>query len=770
MLPNNSIASKGQTDEGIDLNSIIDTIKRYKLSILLVIGIAIGLAVYITMSATKVYRGDLQLQIKAQSVGEASGGSASNFLDKAFEVKGENIDNEIAVLKSHSVISKALSKLQVGTHYYVTHNFRSVEVYKDAPFSVDVEAIAQQLNHAKFQLNAVDEDHFKLVIRPAMKAKILFSLKSLISTVPQEDQPINFEGTFEFGKPISNHLFRITVHKTGDMTKEDYAFTLTEHEYLVTLIQKALRVGVVSDKSSVILMSYEDNIPQRAKDILNGIAQTYQEQNIELKRSSAQKTLDFIDEQLKEINGALQQSANDLESYKTSHVVIDLKEKATMTAQKMNELETQRNELEIQEEIYEKLLRDFRADKQLVGFNIGAVSIDGSPLRPLIEKLNEATTQRSALLADYTENHPSVIKVSRQIESLKASIKGALENGLRGIQQRKSSLDLLATRKSGILKSIPKEEMQISQLTNNFLTIQKNYEYLLQKRAEIAIAESSTVSTVRILDEALVGDNPIKPIPLLNIVAGFLLGVIIGLGQAFLRNYFQNSIQSIHDIEKLTTLPLYAVLPHFKDKRTLYDEALKIMLTKLDFHPLVPQVINFASSVEGEGKTTTALNFADIIRQSGKSVIVVDLDLRKPKIHDRLSLDNTKGVSTVLTGASSLEETIVQYAPRFDVLTAGPIPQNPYELLMTGDLRMILRQLKSRYDYVLLQSPPIGLAADALVLMRLADMSFMIFRAYYSRKDFIQYINRFAKEHRIDTLSLILTNLELEKIRPWSTK
>jgi capsular exopolysaccharide synthesis family protein len=752
-------------DEEIDLQDMLATIKRYRVSIVAILVITTLLALIYTVATTKVYQANLQLQIKTQMIGESSGGQ-NDFLDKALDVKGENLENEIAVLQSHFVVSKAIEKLQIGTHYYLTKQFKSVELYKNSPFSVNVEAMAEPLTHYMFQLRAIDNDHFLLSIEPTLGMKVMNFFRSLAGNIPSDEKPVYFKGTFLFGTPISNSFFTLTVNKIGDMAKDNYTFNVTGHDFLVGVIQKALRVSAVSDKSSILLISYEDNIPLRAKDVLNAIAEAYQEQNIETKKASAQKTLNFIDKQLKGLNITLQNSASELEGYKTKHIVMDPKDKAVMTAQKINELEKEKYELDMQEGVYQKLLKDMQENKSVAGLNTGSISTFGTPLLPLFEKLQEANTLRASLLIDYTDQHPSVIKVNKQIESLKTNLKATIESSLRGIQQRKIVLNEIVQKNNGVLQEIPEEENQLSHLNNDFLLNQKNYEYLLQKRAEIAIAESSTISIVRVIDEALVREFPIKPVPILNIFLGIILGFTFGMIQAFIRNYFANTVHTASDIEKHTHLPLLSVLPLFAERKTLFNDALRVLLTKLEFHTLKPKVINITSSIEGEGKTTMTLELANVIGQSGKKAIILDLDMRSPKIHKRLNLNNNSGMSTFLSGESVLEN-VIHHTEFYDVISAGPIHAYPYKLLMSDTLKIALQDLRDKYDYIILQSPPVGLVADALVLMRLSDVSMIVFKALYSKKDFVHYISRFAKEHQIETLGIVLNSIELDKIRPW---
>jgi capsular exopolysaccharide synthesis family protein len=755
---NNQIVTSSSGEEEIDFKNLVSTLKRYKLSISIVIITSTVLALLYTLTATKVYQGNLKLEIRSKMYGEPTQTPIDSF-DRAFDVKGENLENEMAVLQSHFVIGKAIDKLELSTHYYIDKKFKDTELYKDSPFKVDVETVSDSLKEYTFQIQAIDDKHFQLIIEPTGSMKVKNFLHALFGNIPVNEKLVYFKGSFLFGAPISNALFTLTVNKTGEMTDNHYSFNMTKKDILIENILKGLKVTPTSDKSSVFLMSYEDNVPLRAKDILSAIAEAYQEQEIETKKASAHKALNFIDNQLKNLNVTVKNAANGLEDYKSKHIVMETKDKAVMTAQNISGLEKDKYELEMQEGVYQKLLKEMQENKSSTGLNTGSIITSGTPLLPLFEKLQEANTLRASLLVDYTEQHPSVIKVNKQIDTLKTNLKATIESSLRGIQQRKAILNEIVQKNNQVMQEIPEEENQLTRLTNNFLLDQKNYEYVLQKRAEIAIAESSTVSIVRVIDEALVGELPIKPIPILNLFLGMLLGFIFGIIQAIVRNYFSNTVYTVSDMEKLTSLPLFGILPTISENKTKYDDAMRVLLTKLEFNPLKPKVINMTSSKLGEGRTSTILSLATVMGQSGKKVIVLDLDLFTSSIHKRLNLNNERGISTLLAGKSTLEDVLKQTS-FYDIIGAGPIHDNSYGLLMSDILKTLLHDLRGKYDYILLQSPSMDLIADTVLTMRLSDLNLIVFKAQYSKKSFLNNINSFVDEYQIENVGMILNSLK----------
>jgi capsular exopolysaccharide synthesis family protein len=765
---NNQSTDNRLLEDEIDIKEVFATLIRYKISIAIITLMSVFLVSVYAYFSTSIYQADLTMQIQTQSKSGAGANAQEDFINQALGVQEENVDNEIAILKSNFIATKVLEKVHVGTRYYVQNHFKNTELYTDAPFSVAVYSISKPLLGYKFYIHPVDENHYSLTIIPSLVMK----LKSFLGVLPADEKVDYFTQTFAYGTQIIHPLFSITINKNTKMDNENYYFTVLPNDLMASMMQSSLTVSKVTDKSFTLLLSYEDNIPQRGQEVLNAIAEAYKEQSIETKRISANQTLRFIDNQLKGINQALQGSANNLEEYKSSHTVIDPKEKGTMAAQKFNELENKMSELVMQENVLKNLVTQIKSKKDLVGIDVASLAIERSPIISIIEKLQDAYALRASLTADYTEKHPAVIKNNQQIDALKNNLLGTIESNLEGIAQRKKALNDIIQKNNVTIAAIPEEEKQLSHLSNSFTVNQKIYEYLLQKRAETAIVESSKVSGARVIDEAIVGKFPIKPKSMLLIFLGLIFGITFGIVQALVRNYLSNTIQNISDVEKHTSLPMYSLLPFFKEQKSLYVDALRVLLTKLEYDPTgeKAQIITFTSSVQGEGRTTTVSEFATVIGESGKKVIVLDMDMRASKIYKKFNINNEMGMSTLLSGTNSVEEVVRNLGKNIDVIVSGPIPANPYELIISDTLKSLLQELRTKYDYIILESPPAGLVADALALMRLSDLNLIVFKAKYSKKDFIANINRFVDEHKLKNVGIILTGLELKKIRPWLKK
>jgi capsular exopolysaccharide synthesis family protein len=751
------------SEEEVDLKEIFAILLRYKKSIIFISFIALLIGGMYAYFQVTIYKSQLSVQILKKQ-------DSDTLMKKALGTKTNNMGNEVAILRSRFIALKTLEKLNIGTQYFVYKNLKTVELYKNAPFVVYPESIDERLIGSKIDITPLDKKTFNLSIKPSFSAKMKIRLRSFLGNVAKDDKPIYFSKTFTFGQKIKNDLFSIRVINHDSTVGTVYAFSYTPKEQMYGKIQSSLRVGG-SDKSSILYLTYEDNIPWRAKEILNALIAAYVEQSIQAKTAGAKHTLTFIDKQLDDINSALEDSGTDLKNYKSSHTIIDIKEKASGAATKLDDLETQIYELETQQSVLKYLLSYLKTHENIVGIDVGTGTKISAPIADLIGKIQAANSLYDSMQANYTELHPSVIKVKQELASLKASLKGTIESSLRGTDQRKLALKKIISKNKKLLEEFPQQEQELSELARSYKVNEGVYDFLLKKRVETAILESSTDSGVRIIDKAITNGSPIKPNRLIITLIGFIIGLVLGVVQAFLRNLLSNQIFSISDIEKKTSLPIYAVLPFFKEKKTLYQEALQVLLTKLEFSDKKSKVITITSSVKGEGRTTTAIEFAKVIAKSSRKVVVIDFDMRSSNVHEKLNLSNTMGISDLLIGRKSLTEvTQRMQEENLDIIASGPTPPNPYGLIMSENMKDVMVQLEEKYDYIIIESPAAGLVADALVLMQLSDISLIVFKAKYSKKSFLKNTNRFIQEHKLENVGIILNALDLKKIRPWKKK
>ncbi|MCF6330756.1 MAG: polysaccharide biosynthesis tyrosine autokinase [Sulfurimonas sp.] len=755
-MTHNKTTAPADEDE-INLTEFFTTLKSYKYSIIFITILTTFLASVFAYLSPNIYQAKTTITVKSER------GAGEDFMSMALGQNNANLDNEIEILKSRLIISKALENLSIGTRYYSTKHYKTKELYRSSPFVVKAEFIGDRVL-TPFQLIPVDDKHFQLILEPSQKSKFITLLRSL----PEDKTALSYNETHRYGETIVTPWFNINVQKVYELTDPHYSFTVTPNENMYKFILFKLSVSTVA-KSTIIQLSFSDAIATRATEIVNAIAEAYIQETIDLKTESGEKTLHFIDTQLEAINKTLQASATTLQEYKATNIVVDIENKAQITASKLAELESQRYELDMQLGVLQNTLTYIQTHKDISGIDLGITQREASStINLLIQKIQEASSLRNSLLVDFTELHPDVQKVTQQLISLRNSLVKTIQSSIRSTKDRKYRLTKIINTHTQQMESLPKQQRDLSRLTRNFMVNEKIYSFLLEKRAETAIVQSSTVSEARIIDKALEPKTPIKPNRMFIIIIGFILGMTLGVVLSLLRNFRDNTIKTIEDIESITSIPIYGAVPFISSSKNIqpFHEALRVVRTNLEFlsSSQKSKIITITSSIPTEGKTTISTELANIIARSHKKVLLIDLDMRRARIHEKYKLTNNIGISTLLSGKNTLEEVIqTTQVENLNIISAGPVPLNPSELLLTDAFKVTIDSLLKQYDYILFDSPPVGLVTDAMILMKLSDINLFVFKANYSKKDFIKNINRIVQEKELSNTGIILNGVEMDK-------
>ena len=762
-------SQKNYMGEGeVDLKEVFSTFKRYYKSIFTIALLATMLAFVSAYFTTDIYQSETLMQLaENQKVAK------SDFINID---KYSNVEDEMVAFRTERLAKKALKNLNIGTRYFMKKNLKNYELYKASPFIVTFEYLSPRVMEMPIRLIPSTEDHFRLIMEPTLKEKAINTVRSLIAPIPDDEQSIVYDKLHSFGEKIETPWFTITVQQVHEFEESVYYFSMLPNESMTDLIGSNLTVSPSSEKGSIIILNFEDNVPLRAKDILDALTNAYIVEKMESKSKSAERKLHFIDMQLEAIDATIVGSAKDIERFKATNIMVDLKTKAQLTAGKLNDLETQLSEINMNIDVKESILNYIETHKDIKGVNITSALQSGqnAAITSIIDVIQKTIVQRNDLLSSLTEAHPSVIKVNRQLISLRKSLNVAILASLRTLQKRKQSLSDIIKENTSKMQALPGQEQRLARLNRNFMVNEKIYSYLLEKRAETAVTESSTVSDIKIFEFPTVADLPIKPNRAIIIFVGFALGLILGLAQAILRAYLDNTIKSSEDIENLTRLPIYGILPTlkqkviklevFKDTRSPFAESYRVLRTNLQFSQKNKQgnVILVTSTIAGEGKSTIVANLGAIFQLAKYKSIVINMDLRKPSLHHYYEVGNSVGMSTYLSGKHSVEEIIQSSAYRnLDIIASGPIPPNPSELILSDKLNELLDRLKEVYDYIFIDSAPLGLVTDTMHLMQYADRNLIIFRENYARKSFVTDLNNLVEKHDLKHIGIVINSVDM---------
>jgi len=679
------------------------------------------------------------------------------------------IDTQVEIIKSRNLIEQAANKVGYQTHYFAFSNYKENELYRDNPLEIsELKVKSANFYGTKFIIEVIDDNRYKLYTKTDGIVTML--KKTVASSIGKRESAVVYSAQHTFSDRIDTPEFSLVIKKKGDFEHSKYAFYVLDKDSTINTISRNLSVFPIAKNGSIIKMIYQDNVAHRAKDVLDSLVDIYLSQSVTKKSSQASQALTFVDEQLKEVSKKLQESAIKLENYKEENNLINIETESDITLRQLSDYKAQLSDIKIQESAFQSLYEEFKRG------NYGAVSSlakEYPVLETLLSDFQKVKSEKITLLGSYTEAHPEVEKSLEKIEDIKMALESSIESINDALREKKRSLEDTLYTKETILLKLPEKERELADLTRTYEVNQKTYQFLLEKQAEMSINKASTVSSNRVLDRAIVEKKPIKPNKGMVLGASALLGFIVAMLLALLRDFMDNKIKTRDDLAHITRIPFYGVIPHVKssekmfileDQQSVASEALRLIRTNLEFISTDKKgkVIVVSSTVPGEGKTTTATNLAGVFGMSDKKCIVISLDMRRPMLHRVFALTNKVGMSTVLSKNSELKDVIWEHKKieNLDIITSGPIPPNPSELMQSGKLSDLIDELREAYDYIIIDAPPMGAITDAILLMKIADISLVVFRSEFSEKEFVKSLEDVVSSYKIDNVGLVLNDVK----------
>jgi len=740
-------------EDEIDIKAVFATLYKYRYMILSLAFVAMLISGIYAYFKPSVYQATSTIEVSS----EKKGFGGEDILAMATGAGSSSVDTEIEIIKSRFVAAMAVAKVDLAHRYYVIKYYKKRELYKNTPFEIQM----TKGYGVAFHLYPIDRKLYRLVVNSAKD---------------RQGNSWSYDKLHHYGEEIENEHFHFKLLIHGDMGAEHYSFTVMDPDKVASFTQKYLSVGQVSKKADIIKVSFEDNVAFRAQEYVNALSESYIRQSIDRKTGEATSKLDFIDRQLQKITQNLDHSAEKLEAFQENSNTVDLSAKAQSIITQMGDAESKLAEMSISLELLDSLYKQIKSGKNLETLSVaGLGGAEQATLGVKIKELQDSIIKKKILREDYTEAFPEVKKLRRQIGQLRKMIIATIKNMRISYREKKALIKGTIAKQQKLLNTLPASERIHGQLQRKFTVNEKIYSYLLEKRSETAIIKASTVSKNRVLDRALTPEKPIKPKKKLIVLVGLILGLILGIALAFLRDFLDDRIKSEEDISRETQISVLATIPILDDRngtipvfdspKSAVAESFRNLRLNLQFMSKgkLSKVILLTSTVGGEGKTTNAVNLGAIMSMSRHKTIILNMDMRKPTLHKKFKLSNSKGMSTLLAGHGEVEEAIQHTSYEgLDIIASGPVPPNPSELIEGGPMDEIIKKLKQEYEVIILDTPPVGLVTDARVLMPFADNILYIMRAGYSKKEFLQAVKK-LKEEGIDGFGILLNAVQLTK-------
>jgi len=759
------LSALNDSNTKINYHGVLQTLKDAWLFITLLALFFGGAAAIYAYFQTSVYSTSATMKM-----GVSRTRGSGDPLMQAITGSQNDLQTEMEIIKSRYMASKVLDSVDFTTRYFVKNGWKTRELYKNVPFIVSHSYLDSKVKGKQFVLTPTGENQFKLSLEQGEKRfDLVESVRRIILGIKEEKAPIKYSAVHSYGETISTEWFTFVINKVYNLKRgQKYYFYINDNKIaLARMIQNSVQVRNVH-YSALLQVSYSDTVPQRAQEVVNALCQAYIDEGLERQTSEAEKTLAFLDEQLEVISKNLEHSESSLETFKKENVLVNIDTKAQAALATLSTYEAQLTQVELQLNIISRLKQYVEEGKDITNISFDSLQLQAPSLGDMVSQLQEKKAEMSALLVEYTEYHPEVVKVNEQINMLKNRIKNSIDNVEQNLLAQKKSVEKLIQKYTKSVQSLPEKELELANLQRKFMVNEKVYSFLLERRAETAVLKASTVSNVSIVDSALVPGGAYRPNRKIIVAVGLLLGFVLGIALVLLREMIDNTVKSNEDIEKLSSVPVYGVVPTVKGKKfgSIFLEAFRALRTNLEFMGIDKKYksIVVTSTVSGEGKTTVAANLSVILAKGGKKVIVIDLDMRRAKLSEYFELNNEKGISTLLSKKHTLEEVIQQSQKEgVDIIAAGPTPPNPSELIMSDYAKEIMNELYGRYDYIILDTPPVGLVTDAAILMHRADASLLVVKQGVTKKDFVKKLDQMVKDHKIEHVGIVLNGVDIEK-------
>ena len=728
--------------------------------------------------ATPIYNISATVLIKDEKKGGGAGLS-SELEDMGLSglmTSSKNIDNELEVLRSKTLVKEVVNQLGLYISYTDEDEFPAKGLYKTSP--VQVNLTPQEAE----KLNSPMVVEITLQPKGSMDVNVTVDEKGYQKHF--EKLPAIFptdEGTLTFFlQPADSITLRDgTKISQKEQRERRIIATINKPMHVARAYCKNLSVEPTSKTTSVAVISLKNSSLQRGQDFIDQLLEMYNRNTNNDKNEIAQKTAEFIDERIGIISKELGSTEANLESFKRDAGITDLTSEAQIALAGNAEYEKKSVENRTQISLVNDLRKYLRGNEyEVLPSNVG---LQDAALIGAIERYNEMLMERKRLLRTSTESNPTIVNLDTSIRAMKANVQATLEGTLQGLMITKESLDREASRYSRRISNAPGQERAYVSIARQQEIKAGLYLMLLQKREENAIALAATANNAKIIDEAIADDIPISPKRSMIYLIALILGVGIPVGIIYLIELTKFKIEGRADVEKLTSVPVVGDIPLtdekndkngsiavFENKNNLMSETFRNIRTNLQFMLNNDQkVILVTSTVSGEGKSFVSSNLAISLSLLGKKVVIVGLDIRKPGLNKVFQLSNKeRGITQYLSNPETDLMELVQPSDvnkNLFILPGGTVPPNPTELLARNGLDKAIETLKKSFDYVILDTAPIGMVTDTLLIGRIADLSVYVCRADYTHKAEYTLINELSFEKKLPNLCTVINGVDLKK-------
>ena len=662
------------------------------------------------------------------------------------------VEDEIQVISSKKLVRQAIDSLGMQITYYEKDGLKYIDKYNETPFRINVsKQFLQDLQHPVNITLTESNGNYKVVFKYNNQEE-KFKLKNI-----QE--------------PFKTSLGIFNFTASSNLKEDDkYRIVIMPINPLIDIYSNKLNVASVNKQSNVIKISIVESNINKGKDFLNKIVTLYNQDAIDDKNLIARNTAAFINDRLAIITKELFDVESNVENYKRANKLTDLTSEANLYLETAGDYEKKLTEIETQYNMVQAVENYIRNPHNFTSLIPANIITDDPTLAKSIQEYNAAILERMRLSQTANDKNPALVLADQQINALRANVLASVNSVKSAIQIAKNDLMRKESQFNTKITNVPTQERQFLEIKRQQEIKQNLYLFLSQKREENALSLASTAPAARTIDKAYASLAPVAPKRMIIYLVALIIGLLIPFVYIYIKDLINNRIEDSKELQRLVKAPYLGntCISYENDRLVVREgrttpivEMFRLIRTNLQFligNKKSP-VILITSSISGEGKSFTSMNLAMTFALMQKKVVLVGLDIRNPSLGDFLHLSKENGVTIFLTDENITEEDIIINSPVYeylDVIPAGPIPPNPSELLMSKRLDELFANLKNKYDYIVVDTAPIGVVSDTYLLNRIADNFIFVTRQKYTPKDATQLINEVYAEKRLNGIGVVL--------------
>jgi tyrosine-protein kinase Etk/Wzc len=674
----------------------------------------------------------------------------------------QNLKNEMGILKSFSINYWVMKELKDFHVVYTSIGRRGIvesRMYKTCPFVVVYDSLELDPKGREVGITILSNEQYQIELNGGL----------------------NFKTNLKFGERFNKYGFNFTIEKRnpGESVSilgasNKYYFYFTDPGSLASEYRNKLVVSPIEKDASLVVLSVSGSVPEQEADYLNKLMDVYIRYGLRNKNETADNTIEFIDRQLHIISDSLEKAAGKLENFRLQNSFIDLSKEGTSIQNRLERFENEKTSFELQLQYYNYLSEYLNTNSGGAIISPSVMGITDQVLIKLVYDLSSYQKELEKVRLNISADQPATAFLLRQKEEARQSLIENVRNGIAGLDLSIAESSRKISQVEEEINKLPSTERKLINIQRGFDLNNTVYTYLLEKRSESGIARASNVSDNRLLDAASpYSSSLIKPKTKINYLIALMLGFVLPMAAISLIDFFNDRVMDKKDIEGKTKIPVIGYISHSDSKREIavvekpgssLAESFRSVRTAIKYYVKENEnaVIAVSSTISSEGKTFISINLAAITAMLGKKVLLIGLDLRKPRINKVFEFEDSPGMSTYLSGNCKFEEIIkktqienLYYAP------SGPIPPNPSELIETANMKKFIDRARKEFDYIIIDTPPVAIVTDTLLLAPYVDINLFIVRQRYTSRNTLEMIEQLHVQGELKNMAIVMNDISL---------